>query len=102
MNEFCIGGLDEEQATNFLHWAMSERFWNAEVKENRYSKWSELKQNTIEAVKHARRFYRHSQWINETAELTWRWAENDSQFDVLSTRQNVILDDDGNLINLAA
>ena len=102
MNEFAIGGMDEEQAANFLHWAMSERFWNAEVKENRFSTWSELKANTIEAVKQARRYNKHMEWIHETSELTWQWARNDANFERISTAQYIMLDEHGNEYELVA
>ena len=102
INDFAIGGLDEDKATNFLHWAMRERWWNAEVRETRYSQWNELKQATIEAVKQARSYYRESQWLCETRELTWQWALNDSKYDIETTHQNVVLDEYGNEWELVA
>jgi hypothetical protein len=102
INEFAVGAMSEEQASKFLHFAMQERFWNAEVKENRYSKWAELKENTAQALKHYRAYYREFQWIIEIKELSWQWAENDSYFQPVTEINNVMIDENGHEWELVA
>jgi hypothetical protein len=101
-NEFAIGGMNEDQAANFLHWAMRERWWNCEVKEHRYSQWSELKQNTIEAVRQARAHWRGYQRLLETEKLTWQWAEQLSQYEQVLDVENTVFDEDGREWELVA
>jgi hypothetical protein len=96
INDFSIGGMSEEQATNFLNFAMRERFWGADIKENRFSKWSELKENTVKALKENRAYYRHLQHLLETEELTWQWAENNSNFLPVTNNENLMIDEFGN------
>ena len=95
INEYAIGGLSEEQATNFLSWAMRERWWNSEVKENRFSQWSELKKNTIAAVKSNRAHLRSYQHLIETRDLSWVWAEQNSRLEPVEVPENSFIDDDG-------
>jgi len=95
MNEYCLGGMNEEQASSFISWAMRERFWNAEVKENRYSQWLELKENTIQALKENRALWRGYDYLIQTSELTWGWASNDSNYELVTDKQNLIIDEDG-------
>lgn len=95
INDYAIGGMNEEQAANFLSWAMRERWWNSEVKTNRYNQWQELKQNTIKAVTENRRHLKNYQWLVETRDLTWVWAEQNSNFEQVEIRENSFIDDDG-------
>lgn len=95
INEFAIGGMNETQATDFLSWAMRERWWNSEVKTNRYSHWQELKQNTVKAIAENRRHFKGCAHLLETRDLTWVWAENDSRFEPVEMRENTFVDDDG-------
>lgn len=95
INEFAIGGMNETQASDFLSWAMSERWWNSEVKTNRYSHWQELKQNTIKAITENRRHFKGCAHLLETRDLTWVWAENDSRFEPVEMRENTLIDNDG-------
>ncbi|MFT5755410.1 MAG: hypothetical protein ACI9LM_000117 [Alteromonadaceae bacterium] len=102
INDFSLGQMNETQATDFLSWAMRERFWNCEVKTNRYNTWDELKANTIEAIKENRAYWRGYSHILETSELTWQWAEYTSNFDLISDAQNVAFDENGNQWELVA
>lgn len=95
ISDYAIGGMNEEQASNFLSWAMRERWWNSEVKTNRYSQWQELKQNTIKAVTENRRHLKSYQWLIETRDLTWVWAENDSRFELAEEPENSFIDENG-------
>jgi hypothetical protein len=101
-NDFSIGGMDEDQAAKLLHWAMRDRWWNCDVKEHRYSHWQELKQNTIEAVKQARAHLRNHQWLLETRDLTWQWAEEQNQYDPIGEAENTVFDEDGREWELVA
>jgi hypothetical protein len=81
---------------------MRERWWNCEVKEHRYSEWSELKQNTIEAVKQARADWRGYQRLLETEKLTWQWAEQLSQYEPVLDVENTVFDEHGREWELVA
>jgi len=96
INEFAIGNLDQKQADSFLHWAMRERFWNNGVENNEQAKFSRLKQQTADAVRNLRSHWRMAEHLMFTQELTWQWAEHDSNFEAVCTKQNLILDEKGN------
>lgn len=99
VNEFAIGNMKEDQAVNFIHWAMRERYWNSEVKTNRYNQWNELKQNTIEAVKQARSHWRGYGALLQTSELTWQWSAQQHQFnenfEPAHQQENFFIDENG-------
>lgn len=99
VNDFAIGNMKEEQAVNFIHWAMRERYWNSEVKTNRYNQWQELKQNTFDAVKQARSHWRGYGAILETSELTWEWSAQQTQFyehfETETMQDNIYIDENG-------
>jgi hypothetical protein len=96
INDFAISNLNETQASDFIGWAMRERFWSADVKENRYSEWSELKTATIEAVKENRRYWHNYAELLETSEITWVWAQQRSNYDLITVNENIMIDDFGN------
>lgn len=95
INDYSIGGMNEEQASDFLSWAMRERFWNCEVKTNRFSHWQELKENTIQAVKENRKYLRQYQHLIESRDLTWVWAEENSRYELAEVRENSWIDGNG-------
>lgn len=95
INDYSIGGMSEEQASDFLSWAMRERWWNAEIKENRYSQWQELKDNAIKAIKQSRRYLHGYAHLMPTCRLTWLWAEENNQYEPLETPDNSFIDSDG-------
>lgn len=95
VSEYSLGGLNEEQATNFLMWAMRSRWWNGEVKTNRYNQWQELKQNTIQAVKANRNYLKQYQHLVETRDLTWLWAEENSRYELAEMPDNSWIDENG-------
>ncbi len=101
INEFAISNLSENQAADFIGWAMNKRFWNGEVKANRYNKWDELKAATIEAVKENRRYWYNYAELLETSEITWLWAEQRSNYEV-NERENIIFDENGREWELVA
>jgi len=102
VNDFAIGAMDETQAAAFLHWAMSKRFWNAEVKEGCYSNWQELKQNTADALKEVRSYWRHHEHTLVAKHMQNAWAVNDLRYESVSEHQNIELDEFGNEWELVA
>jgi hypothetical protein len=95
INDFAIGNLDENQAVDFISWAMRSRFWNGDVKSNRYNTWEELKASTIEAVKENRRYWYNYAELLETSEITWLWAEQRSNYEVIEVSENITYDQNG-------
>jgi hypothetical protein len=95
INEFAIGNLDENQAVDFIAWAMRERFWNCDIKSNRYNTWDELKASTIEVVKENRRYWKNYADLLQTSELSWLWAANRSKYEVGEVVENITYDQDG-------
>lgn len=95
INDYSIGGMNEEQASDFLSWAMRERWWNAEVKENRYSQWAELKASSIAAITQARRYFHGYAHLMPTTKLTWVWAEEMNNLEPLEIPDSTFIDDDG-------
>ncbi len=95
INDFAIGNLDENQAVDFISWAMRSRFWNGDVKSNRYNTWDELKASTIEAVKENRRYWYNYAELLQTSEITWVWAEQRSNFEIIEASENIAYDLNG-------
>ncbi len=95
INEFAISNLNEKQATDFIGWAMRSRFWSGDVKTNQYNQWSELKAATIEAVKENRRYWYNYAELLETSEITWVWAEQRNQYEMVSANDNIMIDEFG-------
>lgn len=102
INEFAVGSMTEVQATKFLHFAMRERWWNAEVKTNRYNSWDELKQNTIEALKINREYWRGYEHLIETKELSFLWAKERANYELITDKINQVFDEYGNEYELVA
>lgn len=96
INDFAIGNMNKEQADNFINWAMRERFWNAGIDNQSDLKMTQLKKDTIENIKSLRSHLRGSEHILLTNELTWQWAKNDSRFELIDDRENVMFDAQGN------
>ena len=74
---------------------MRERWWNAEVKENRYSQWAELKASSIAAITQARRYFHGYAHLMPTTKLTWVWAEEMNNLEPLVMPDSTFIDDDG-------
>ncbi|REL31069.1 rolling circle replication-associated protein [Thalassotalea euphylliae] len=102
VNEFCLGAMSENQASEFLHWAMAERFWNADVKEGLYSDWQELRETTAAALKEVRSYWRHYEHTLVGKHMQNSWAANDLRYEMDGETQYSILDEFGNEWELVA
>ncbi|GHE87409.1 rolling circle replication-associated protein [Thalassotalea profundi] len=94
INDFAIGNLNKEQADNFIYWAMRERFWNTAITDDKAT-FNQLKKQTFESIKFMRQAAKIPEHIILTNKLTWQWAENDSNFEAIETRQDIFIDDNG-------